>query len=103
MHEKPPTILEHFGKLSDPRVRLKTQHKLIDIVIITICGVICGADNWTEIASYGEIKRKWFESFLELPNGIPSHDTFGTSFFIAVAGRIPKMFFELDTIGIYRY
>jgi predicted transposase YbfD/YdcC len=80
MPDKPPTILEHFGKLSDPRVRLKTQHKLIDIVVITICGVICGADSWTEIANYGEIKRKWFEDFLELPNGIPSHDTFGRVF-----------------------
>lgn len=77
MHEKPPSILEHFSNLPDPRVQLKTRHKLIDIVVITICGVICGADCWTEIADYGRIKQQWFKKFLELPNGIPSHDTFG--------------------------
>jgi len=80
MPEKPPTILEHFSTLTDPRVPLKTRHRLIDIIVITICGTICGADNWTEIAGYAKIKRKWLEKFLELPNGIPSHDTFGRVF-----------------------
>ena len=55
MKEKPPTILEHFSDLTDPRVHLKTKHKLIDILVITVCGVICGADNWTEIAGYGKV------------------------------------------------
>ena len=80
MHEKPPTILEHFSALTDPRVHLKTSHKLIDIVVITICGTICGADNWTEIVRYGRIKHQWLKKLLELPNGIPSHDTFGRVF-----------------------
>lgn len=80
MHEKPPTILEHFAELTDPRVLLKTRHKLIDIVVITICAVICGSDDWTEIVTFAKAKRKWFGSFLELPNGIPSHDTFGRVF-----------------------
>ena len=80
MPEKPTTIIEHFSNLTDPRVRLKTKHKLIDIIVITVCGTICGADNWTEIEMYGKLKQEWLEGFLELPNGIPSHDTFGRVF-----------------------
>lgn len=80
MPGKPTTILEHFSTLTDPRTLLKTRHKLIDIIAITICGTICGADAWTEIVDYAKIKRKWLEEFLELPNGIPSHDTFGRVF-----------------------
>ncbi|EFK07115.1 conserved hypothetical protein [delta proteobacterium NaphS2] len=52
MPEKPPTIVEHFSALSDPRIRLKTKHKLIDIIVITVCATICGADDWTEIEAY---------------------------------------------------
>jgi predicted transposase YbfD/YdcC len=80
MPEKPPTIVDHFSTLTDPRIDLKTKHKLIDIIVITVCGTICGADTWTEIETYGNLKRKWLEGFLELPNGIPSHDTFGRVF-----------------------
>jgi predicted transposase YbfD/YdcC len=66
--------------ITDPRVERTRKHKLIDIITITICGVICGADSWVDIALFGESKKKWLESFLELPNGIPSHDTFGDVF-----------------------
>ena len=69
-------MIEHFDKLSDPRIDRTLDHKLIDIVIIAICGVICGADSWVGIESYGKSKYKWLKQFLELPNGIPSHDTF---------------------------
>jgi hypothetical protein len=50
-------------------------HLLIDIVMLTICAVICGTDSWVEIENYGIAKQGWLETFLELPNGIPSHDT----------------------------
>jgi predicted transposase YbfD/YdcC len=60
----------------------KTAHKLVDIIIITICAVICGANHWTEIEEYGKTKFVWLKTFLELPNGIPSHDTFGRVFSI---------------------
>jgi len=50
---------------------------MTDILVISICGFICGIDNWVELEEFGEIKKEWFEEFLELPNGIPSHDTFG--------------------------
>ncbi len=63
---------EHFSELKDPRIERSRLHKLIDILIIAICAVICGADTWEDVADFGRAKRKWFEQFLELPNGIPS-------------------------------
>lgn len=71
---------EHFSNLPDPRVDRTKKHKLIDIVAIALCGVMCGADNWVEIEEYGLIREGWLGEFLELPNGIPSHDTFGRVF-----------------------
>jgi len=94
MHEKPPTIMEHFSALTDPRVRLKTKHKLIDIIVITICGTICGADNWAEIARYGRMKQQWLKEFLELPNGIPSHDTFGRVFSLLSPKEFQRCFLD---------
>jgi predicted transposase YbfD/YdcC len=74
------SIVEHFSFLTDPRILLKTEHKLIDIVVITVCAVLAGADDWVEIAGFGRAKEDWFRTFLELPKGIPSHDTFGRVF-----------------------
>ncbi|RME58222.1 ISAs1 family transposase [Candidatus Parcubacteria bacterium] len=73
-------IEEHFRELQDPRIDRTKLHKLIDILVIAICAVICGADTWEDIAAFGEAKKAWFEKFLELPNGIPSHDTFNRVF-----------------------
>jgi len=85
-------ITEHFKALNDPRIQLKTQHKLIDIIVITICAVICGADDWTEIANYAKAKKEWFKKFLELPHGIPSHDTFGRVFSLLCPEEFEKCF-----------
>jgi predicted transposase YbfD/YdcC len=74
------TITGHFSDLEDPRVAGRTEHHLIDIIVIAICGVICGADSWVEVETYGRAKKEWLKEFLELPNGIPSHDTFGRVF-----------------------
>jgi predicted transposase YbfD/YdcC len=74
---KSSRIVDHFEGLEDPRVDRTQRHKLIDIIIIAICAVICGADSWVGMAEVGEAKHDWFKKFLELPNGIPSHDTFG--------------------------
>jgi predicted transposase YbfD/YdcC len=74
------TIIENFKDLKDPRVERTKRHKLIDIVVITICAVICGADGWAGIETYGKAKQQWLKQFLELPNGIPSHDTFSRVF-----------------------
>ena len=74
------TIADHFGKMEDPRVEWSIQHKLIDIITIAICAVICAADTWVDIEAYGLAKSEWLKQFLELPNGIPSHDTFARVF-----------------------
>ena len=70
------TISEHFGSLKDPRTGRMVDHYLIEILTIAICGVICGADDWVAIEEFGRAKEQWFRTFLHLPNGIPSHDTF---------------------------
>lgn len=68
-------ISKYFSKLPDPR-RYNKRHKLIDIITISICAVICNADSFEHIAEYGRAKYEWLKSFLELPHGIPSADTF---------------------------
>lgn len=74
------TLLSHFSALTDPRVEYLTEHLLIDIVALTICAVICGAETWVEVEAYGRSKRDWLKTFLSLPNGIPSHDTISRLF-----------------------
>lgn len=72
----PQSLIEHFSSITDPRIERCKRHKLIDILIIAICASICGADGWEEIELFGQAKEEWFKTFLELPHGIPSHDTF---------------------------
>ncbi len=86
------SLLEHLSVIPDPRMVNKCDHKLIDILAITICAVICGADDWYAIESFGKAKKDWFESFLELPNGIPSHDTF-RRFFSILSPEVFQAFF----------
>jgi len=74
------SIQECFGELEDPRMGGKIRHKLLDILVVTICAVLCGADTWVDVENFGNGRRQWFDTFLELPNGIPSHDTFGRVF-----------------------
>jgi len=73
-------IAAYFSDLKDPRIERSKLHKLIDILVIAICAVICGADTWEDVADFGRAKQDWFEQFLDLPNGIPSHDTFNRVF-----------------------
>jgi predicted transposase YbfD/YdcC len=74
------TIQEYFAEVTDPRVERTRLHLLLDILVIAICAVICGADTWVEMEAYGNAKETWLRQFLALPNGIPSHDTFGRVF-----------------------
>lgn len=70
------TIQEHFSTLEDPRVDYLVEHNLLEIIVIAICAVICGANDWVAIADWGETKLEWLKRHLALPNGIPKHDTF---------------------------
>jgi predicted transposase YbfD/YdcC len=80
MSDLPLSLETCFGDLPDPRVVGRCEHKLLDIIIIAICGVITGAESWVEVETFGQLKQDWLKTFLELPNGIPSHDTFGRVF-----------------------
>ncbi len=71
---------QHFAEITDPRNEHNIRHPLLNIISITICGVIGGADSWVDIEMFGNAKLSWFETFLEMPHGIPSHDTFGRVF-----------------------
>jgi predicted transposase YbfD/YdcC len=73
------SIAEHFGQVKDPRQH-DVDHLLIEIITIAICAVICGADGWSEVEEFGKAKEEWLRTFLILPHGIPSHDTFGRVF-----------------------
>ncbi len=74
------SIMEHFKTLPDPRIDRKKLHKLQDIIFITIAAAICGCNDWDDIEEYGELNYEWLKTVLELPNGIPSHDTFNRVF-----------------------
>jgi predicted transposase YbfD/YdcC len=84
-------ITVHFSTLEDPR-RYNKRHPLFDMIVIAICAVICGADDWTAVEAYGQAKQEWFESFLELPHGIPSHDSIGRVFALLDAQQFQQCF-----------
>jgi len=75
-------LVGHFGAVADPRCRGKVEHRLTDILVIAVCAVIACAESWNDIALYGRSKLAWLRTFLELPNGIPSHDTFRRVFML---------------------
>jgi len=85
--DKRNSIGDFFSDLTEPRESNK-RHKLIDVITIALCAVICGADTWEEIEEFGHAKAEWFGTFLELPHGIPAHDTFARIF----ASMDPKEF-----------
>jgi predicted transposase YbfD/YdcC len=71
----PVSIVHYFTNLTDPRIRRRRRHEFLDIIVLAICGTICGCKSWNEIAIYGRKKKDWLQTFLELPNGIPGPDT----------------------------
>lgn len=86
------SVVEHFGELEDPRIERQKQHQLLDVIVIARCAVICGADDWVAIETFGKAKEAWFGRFLALPNGIPSHDTFGRVFALLSPVRFQECF-----------
>src|SRR5580658_6684164 len=70
------SVTRFFSRLRDPRRNHLKRHLLIDIIVIALCAVISGADDWQQVVTFGKRRRAWLATFLRLPNGIPSHDTF---------------------------
>ncbi len=85
-------LISIFSEIEDPRIDRQKLHKLTDIIFIAVAAVISGADSWTEIATVGTSKEKWFRKYLELPNGIPSHDTFARVFALLDASKFIELF-----------
>jgi predicted transposase YbfD/YdcC len=88
----PASIVVSFLDLTDHRADINKRHKLIDIVTISICAVLCGADTWDEIEEFGQARVEWLRSFLELPHGIPSHDTFNRVFCLLCPDEFRRCF-----------
>ena len=100
MPAQPTSISAHFAALPDPRVERTKEHRLVDILTIGLCAVICGADGWVAVQMFAQSKLAWFRTFLELPGGVPSHDTFGRVFARLDPGRFLERCFTGWTRGV---
>ena len=92
MQKKTPKtgLIDYLSIIDDPRVQRTREHKLIDVLVIGVCCVICGGEGFNDMETFGKAKQEWFKGFLELPSGIPSHDTFNRIF----SAIDPKKFTE---------
>src|SRR5574337_2186786 len=77
---RPPRVFDHivetFSGLEDPRIDRTKRHSLVNILVMALCGTICGAEGWDELVDFCEARQRWFETFLDMPHGVPSADTF---------------------------
>lgn len=95
MANRPRLLMHrHFATLPDPRIERTKRHHLLDLITIAVCAVLSGADSWVDVELYGQAKHAWLATFLDLPNGIPSHDTFGRVF-----ARLDPVAFETCFLG----
>ncbi len=74
------SIVEHFQTLEDPRIERTKKHRLLDILVIAVCTLLTGGEGFQDMELFGKSKYAWLRTFLALPHGIPSHDTFGRVF-----------------------
>ena len=88
------SLLEHLERVPDPRVKRTQRHELMDILVIALCATIGGADDWVSVVQFGKAKKDWFSTFLKLPNGIASHDTFGRVFQILDSKMLEQVCME---------
>lgn len=92
--ETPLALQAYLEGLPDPRLDRRKRHRLTDILMMSICGALCGVDNFVELERFAHSKLAWFRTFLELPNGIPSHDTFGRVFSLLDPHRFRAAFLQ---------
>lgn len=95
------SLIVSFEHVPDPRVEGRCDHRLIDIIVIAVCAVIAGAETWVDVENFGKAKQDWLSTFLELPSGIPSHDTFGR-FFAALDAEAFQTAFMRWVEGVFR-
>ncbi len=88
----PPSLVETLDTLEDPRIDRTKLHNLTDILVLSVLAVICGADSFVAIALFGQLNEAWLRTCLELPHGIPSHDTLGRVFARLDAARFEEGF-----------
>ena len=93
--------IERFSVLPDPRTGNRKEHKLVDIIAIAIIATLCGEDTWVDIEEFALAREEWFRQFLELPKGIPSHDTFGRVFSLLSSDAFEQAFLSW-TQEVYR-
>lgn len=91
---KAETLFDNLLRITDPRREHQKFHSLIDILVISVCATICGAEHWTEIEEFGKAKQEWFAQFLQLENGIPSHDTIGRVFSLLDSSQLKMSFLD---------
>lgn len=94
MRKKVPLqpLIDELLELPDPRVERTKKHLLVDIIILTVCAVLSGVEDWVSVERYGRAKRKFLGRFLALPNGIPSHDTIGRVFSLLDSSALSQCF-----------
>jgi predicted transposase YbfD/YdcC len=86
------SLEECFGDMPDPRVEGRCDHVLVEILLIAVCAVVCGAESWSEVEEFGKTKHDWLKQYLTLPAGIPSHDTFSRVFRLLDAAEFQRRF-----------
>ena len=84
------SFVTHFSRMTDPRIDRRKAHDLIDILVIAVCTLLCAGETFNDMEDFGQAKQDWFQTFLKLRNGIPSHDTFNRVF----AALDPKQFLD---------
>lgn len=89
---KPMTLLDRMMQLNDPRQQAKCTHDLGEVVFMTTCALLCGADDWESIQLFADTRKDWFKQYLQLPGGIPSHDTFNRLFSLLDPACYREMF-----------
>jgi len=84
------SLVAHFACMPDPRMNRRKAHDLVDILVIAVCTLLCAGETFNDMEDFGKAKRDWFKTFLNLRNGIPSHDTFNRVF----AALDPQQFLD---------